>query len=146
MRWAAAVAAGAVAVAAGAVAVAGCGAPSGPNATPGSNASPAAVYLSPVKATVSWFYAVNHKDKADAVAHFTRAAAGQMDWGFGDTSKWPTFSALHCQLASQASRTASVRCTFVESQAPAVGNPDSFWTVFLTRRHERWFINSYGQG
>ena len=134
MRWAAA-------VAAAAVTVAGCGAPQGSSAP-----SPAAVYLSPVQATVSWFYAVNHKDKADAVAHFTRAAAGQMDWGFGDTSKWPTFSALHCKLTSQASRTASVRCTFVESRAPAVGNPDSFWTVYLTRRHQRWFINSYGQG
>ena len=136
MRRAAAVAAAAAA----AVAVAGCG------ASQGSGAPPAAVYLSPVQATVSWFYAINHKDKTDTVAHFTRAAAGQMDWGFGDTSKWPTFSALHCKLASQASRTASVRCTFSESRAPAAGNPDSFWTVYLTRRHERWFINSYGQG
>ena len=132
--------AAATAVAAAAVAVAGCG------ASQGSGAPPAAVYLSPVQATVSWFYAINHKDKTDAVAHFTRAAAGQMDWGFGDTSKWSTFSALHCKLVSQASRTASVRCTFAESRSPAAGNPDSFWTVYLTRRHERWFINSYGQG
>jgi len=127
--------------AAAAVAVAGCGAPQGSGAPP-----PAAVYLSPVQATMSWFYAINHKDKTDAVAHFTRAAAGQMDWGFGDTSKWSTFSALHCKLVSQASRTASVRCTFVESRSPAEGNPDNFWTVYLTRVHRRWFINSYGQG
>jgi hypothetical protein len=136
MRQVAAVAAGAVAV--GAVALAGCSSSPAP--------APGAVYQAPEQATVSWFYAINHKDKNDAVAHFTRAAAGQMNWGFGDTSKWPTFSALHCKLASQASRTASVRCTFVESRAPAAGNPDSIWTVYLTRRHERWFINSYGQG
>ena len=134
-------AAATAAVAAGAVAVAGCGASQGSDAP-----TPAAVYLSPVQATVSWFYAVNHKDKTAAVAHFTRAAAAQMDWGFGDTSKWSTFSALHCKLASQASRTASVRCTFVESRAPATGNPDSFWTVYLTRVHGRWLVNSYGQG
>ena len=43
--------------------------------------------------------------------------------------------------------TASVDCAFSESQAPAVGNPDSFWTVSLQRQPDgRWLIDSYGQG
>jgi len=128
-------------VIAGAVTVAGCGSPQA------SNAAAASLYRSPEQATMSWFYAVNHKDKADAVAHFTRAAAGQMDWGNGDTSTWPTFSALHCRPASFGAATATVYCTFSESQAPAVGNPDSFWTVHLRRQPDgRWLIDNYGQG
>jgi hypothetical protein len=128
------------AVIAGAVAVAGCGSAQDPEA-------PGALYQSPGQATLSWFYAINHKDKADAVAHFTRAAAGQMNWGNGDTSAWPAFSALRCTPASRGAAAASVYCTFKESQAPAVGNPDSFWTVYLQRRPDgRWLIDSYGQG
>ena len=43
--------------------------------------------------------------------------------------------------------TALVLCTFSESQAPSVGNPDSFWTVDLKRQpDERWLITNYGQG
>lgn len=130
-------AAGAAAIAA-AAALAGCGSPQEPKA---------ALYRSPEQATLSWFYAINHKDKADAVAHFTHAAAGQMDWGNGDTSTWPAFSALRCKPASRGAVTASVYCTFSESQAPAVGNPDSFWTVYLQRQHDgRWLIDNYGQG
>ena len=137
-----------------AVAVSGCGSspeskassPSAP--TPGRADLPAASsYQSPEQATLSWFYAVNHKDKAAAVAHFESAAADQMDWGGGDTSTWPTFSALHCQPTSQSATTALVYCTFSESQAPAVGNPDSFWTVELQRQPDgRWLISNYGQG
>ena len=129
------------AVIAGVVAVGGCG------GSQDSRVTAAALYRSHEQATLSWFYAINHKDKADAVAHFTRAAAGQMNWGNGDTSTWPTFSALHCKPASRGARTASVYCTFSESQAPAVGNPDSFWTVYLQRQPDgRWLIDNYGQG
>jgi hypothetical protein len=132
VAWAAAIA--------GAVAVGGCGSSQDSKVT-------AALYRSPEQATLSWFYAINHKDKADAVAHFTRAAAGQMDWGNEDTSTWPTFSALRCKPASRGVTTASVYCTFSESQAPAVGNPDSFWTVYLQRQPDgRWLIGNYGQG
>jgi hypothetical protein len=125
------------AVVAGGIAAAGCAASPDP--------APGALYRSPEQATVSWFYAINHKDKAATVAHLTRAAEEQTGWGAIATSKWSTFTALHCKLASQASRTASVRCTFTESQSPAEGNPDSFWTVYLTRVHGRWLVNSYGQ-
>jgi hypothetical protein len=107
----------------------------------------ASSYQSPEQATLSWFYAINHKDKAAAVAHFEAAAAGQMNWGNGDTSTWPTFSALHCKPTSHSATTAYVNCTFSESQAPSVGNPDSFWTVELQRQPDgRWLISSYGQG
>ena len=116
--------------------------------TPGTADLPASSsYQSPEQATLSWFYAINHKDKAAAVAHFEPAAADQMDWGDGDTSTWPTFSALHCKPTSQSATTALVYCTFSESQAPAVGNPDNFWTIELHRQPDgRWLISNYGQG
>lgn len=135
-------------MAAGAALIAGVMAVSGCSSPPGPKVSAAALYQSPRQATLSWFYAINHKDKADATAHFTHAAAGQMDWGNGDTSMWPTFSALHCQHAvSPSATTASVYCTFSESDAPAVGNLDSFWTVYLQRQPDgRWLIDNYGQG
>ena len=68
----------------------------------------ASSYQSPEQATLSWFYAINHKDKAAAVAHVEPAAAGQMNWGNGDTSTWPTFSALHYKLTRQSAMTASI--------------------------------------
>ena len=69
-----------------------------------------------------------------------------MNWGNGDTSTWATFSALHCKQVSRSATTASVSRTFKESQAPSVGNPDSFWTVYLHRHLDRrWLITGYGQ-
>jgi hypothetical protein len=36
---------------------------------------------------------------------------------------------------------------FSESEAPAVGNPDIFWSVDLQRQADgRWLISAYGQG
>jgi hypothetical protein len=131
-------------------AIAGCSSSQGSTVSSSQTlkSSAAALFQSPEQATLSWFYAINHKDQADAVAHFTRAAAGMMGWGNGDTSTWPTFSALHCQRAIRPSaKTASVYCTFSESQAPAAGNPDSFWTVYLRQQPDgRWLIDNYGQG
>jgi len=137
-------------------AVAGCGG-SSPGTTasltsspgPGRYAVPAvAVYQSPVQATLSWFFAINHKDKAAAVAHFAPAAAYQMAWASQwQPSAWPTFSALRCRQVTRRATAAWVFCTFDESQAPAVGNPDSFWTVELHRQADgRWLITDYGQG
>jgi hypothetical protein len=108
-----------------------------------------ALYQSPEQATLSWFSAINHKDLAAVLAHFTTAAANQMgsSWTNWDTSAWPTFSALPCRQLSRSVTTASVYCTFKESQAPSVGNPDSFWTVYLQRQADgRWLITNYGQG
>jgi len=133
--------------------VAGCGSSPGPQISsltshkPGLASAPAAaLYQSPEKATLSWFFAVNHKDKTAAVAHFEPAAAYQMNWGNGDTSTWATFSALHCKQVSRSATNASVHCTFKESRAPSVGNPDNFWTVYLHRQQGgRWLITGYGQ-
>ena len=97
-----------------------------------------AEYQSPEQATLSWFAAINQKDEAAAIAHFEPAAVGMMNWGDGDTTTWPTFSALHCAQVNRSGVTASVHCTFSESQAPSVGNPDrlSRPSIFVARR--RW--------
>jgi hypothetical protein len=131
-------------------AIAGCSSSQGSTVSSSQDLKPsaAALFQSPEQATLSRFYAINHKDQADAVAHFTHAAADMMNWGNGDTSTWPTFSAVRCRHAiPQSAKTASVSCTFSESQAPAVGNPDSFWTVYLRQQPDgRWLIDNYGQG
>lgn len=133
----------------GASAVAGCNSSAGPAVSshmPGRATVTAALYQSPEQAALSWFFAINHKDKAAAIAHFAPAAAGQMNWGNGNTSTWATFTALHCKQVSRITTTASVHCIFHESQAPSVGNPDSFWTVYLHRQPDgRWLITGYGQ-
>jgi hypothetical protein len=108
------------AVIAGAVAMAGCASEQRPQSqgaqspisqsqarqsrdpqSQGPQVPSATVYQSPEQATLSWFYAINHKDKADAIAHFTRTAATQMDWGGGNASTWPTFSALQGPLGAE---------------------------------------------
>jgi hypothetical protein len=58
------------------VVVAGCGSSPSPKASPAISHDPGqagvsvALFQSPERATLSWFSAVNHKDKAAAVAHF----------------------------------------------------------------------------
>jgi hypothetical protein len=101
----------------------------------------------PLQATLSWFAAVNAKDKAAAVAHFAPADASMMGWGNGDTSTWSTFTRLRCKQLSQDGTSATVYCSFAESQSPSEGNPDTFWTVWLARQPDgRWLIDNYGQG
>ncbi|MGH9102033.1 MAG: hypothetical protein ACRDYD_03470, partial [Acidimicrobiales bacterium] len=125
-----------------AMALTGCG-----SASPaGEGATASASQQSPVQAALSWFSAINHKDRAGAVADFEPSAAGAMSWGGGDTSTWPAFSALRCRSTGAADTTASVRCTFSESRAAAVGNPDKFWTIDLQRLPGGpWLIANYGQ-
>jgi hypothetical protein len=106
-----------------------------------------AAYGTPLQATLSWFAAVNAKDRAAAVAHFVPADAGMMNWGNGDTSTWSTFTRLRCQPLSQDAASAVVYCSFDESQSPSEGNPDTFWSVWLARQPDgRWLIDNYGQG
>lgn len=100
-----------------------------------------------MQAALSWFSAINRKDKPATVAHFEPAAVGLMNWGDGDTSTWPTFSAVDCRQVARNAATPSVYCTFSESQAPAEGNPDSFWAITLALQPDKqWLITSYGQG
>jgi hypothetical protein len=70
-----------------------------------------------------------------------------MAWGGGNTSGWPTFSDVRCHLVSAKASDAQVSCTFTESQAADVGNPDSFWGIDMHRRGAApWLIDNYGQG
>jgi hypothetical protein len=102
---------------------------------------------SPEQATLAWFSAVDHKDKAEAVADFEPSDADQMNWGNGDTSTWPSFSAVQCKPLRQSAGAATIYCTFSESAAAAVGNPDTFWTVYLQRQPDRrWLIASAVSG
>jgi hypothetical protein len=104
-------------------------------------------FATPLQATLSWFAAVNAKDKAAAVAHFVPADASMMGWGNGDASTWSTFTRLRCRQLSQAGTSATVYCSFDESQSLSEGNPDAFWTVWLARQPDgRWLIDNYGQG
>jgi hypothetical protein len=109
--------------------------------------SAAAFYQSPVQAAVSWFYALNHKDRAAAVSHFTPAAAYMMTDGYGGISAWPTFSALHCKQIGAYGTTATVLCTFKEVHVEPGTQADNFWTVDMQQQPDgRWLITNYGQG
>ncbi len=108
---------------------------------------PEPAFATPLAATLSWFAAVNAKDRAAAVAHFVPADASMMGWGNGDTSTWSTFTRLRCKPLSSGAASATVYCSFDESQSPSEGNPGTFWTVWLARQTDgRWLINNYGQG
>ncbi len=122
--------------------------PTSPVATPGTAAPvPESSFATPLEATLSWFAAVNAKDRAAADAHFVPVDAPMMDWGNGDTSTWSTFTRLRCKPLSSGAASAMVYCSFDESQSPSEGNPDTFWTVSLARQTDgRWLIDSYGQG
>jgi hypothetical protein len=87
-----------------------------------------------------------HKNMAAAVAHFAPAAISMMDW-YGGSSKYPTFSALHCREVSAYGTTASVLCTFKELHVQPGTQADNFWTVELQRQPDgHWLITSYGTG
>lgn len=96
---------------------------------------------------MSWFYALNHKDKAAAIAHFTPAAAGMMRDSYGGAAAYPTFSQLHCRQISSYGTTATVLCTFTELHPEPGTQVDNFWTLELQRQPDgRWLITNYGTG
>lgn len=135
-------AAGAVALAAGLL-TAGCSAGQADGASP-------SAFDSPTTAAVSWFAAVNRKDRAAALAHFTPGSARIADWGTGP-STWPRFYSVRCKDEPEATgdvtRDARVHCDFHESDASSVGQPSSWWDVYLRRQTDgRWLIYAYGQG
>jgi hypothetical protein len=106
---------------------------------------PSAVFSPPKNAVLSWFAAIDRKDKRDALNHFEPARRAMMNWDEGRTSTWPTFSNVRCRLIEQDATDATVYCTFAENGG-SPGNPDSFWTVSLQRVNGRWLIANYGQG
>jgi hypothetical protein len=127
---------------------AGCGSTSGTHASQQAALphGPAALYQSPEQATLSWFYAINHKNMAAALAHFEPSDRNQMNWGNGNTATWSTFSRLHCKPTEQGNGAAQIYCTFSESPSQSEGNPDTWWDVYLVQRHGDWLISGYGQG
>lgn len=136
------VAAGAVGLAA-VLAVAGCAAGQTQGASP-------SAFDTPTAAAVSWFAAVNRKDRAAALAHFTPGSTRTGDWGTGPAT-WPTFASVECkdetEGAGDATGDARVHCDFRESGAPSAGQPSSWWDVYLRRQPDgRWLIYAYGQG
>ena len=125
----------------------GLASPAAPARSAAPAASQVASFTTPLQATLSWFAAVNAKDRAAAVAHFLPARADEMNWGGGDTATWSTFTGVRCQTTSQAAASAAVYCSFAESASPSEGNPDSSWTVWLDRQPDgRWLIEDYGNG
>lgn len=100
----------------------------------------------PQQAALAWFTAINQKDQSRVVAAFTANAGARLAWTTNPPPTWATFSSISCTPQDQSATTASVRCTFTESQAPAVGNPDSFWTISFQRQTGKWLIDNYGQG
>lgn len=144
----------ATAVIVGACAVAACS--SAPGSKPSAHVphnparagiSAGALYQSPEQATLSWFYALNHKDMAAAVAHFEPVSAYMMSDGYRGPSAWPTFSALRCKQISASGNTAAVLCTFNESGGLAGVQQDNFWTIFLHQQSDgRWLLTNYEQG
>jgi hypothetical protein len=51
------------------------------------NVSAAVSYQSPERAALSWFLAINRKDKAAVVAHFEPASPGHGKWLNGDQAR-----------------------------------------------------------
>jgi hypothetical protein len=77
----------------------------------------------------------------------SEAGKAQAPGPAGEFPAASTVSASHYKPTNHGATTASVYCTFSESQAPSVGNPDSFWTVELQRQPDgRCLISNYGQG
>jgi hypothetical protein len=112
-----------------------------------SSTSPSTNLSSPLAATESWFKSINEKDLAAAQKHFVPSERFMMDWGGGDTSTWSAFTKLQCKMLTEPGLAANVYCSFNESPSSSEGNPDSFWTISLTRTTSGdWLINNYGQG
>lgn len=97
----------------------------------------------PVDAALAWFHAINHKDKAAALAAFLPSNADQMNWNGGNTASWPTFSKVACTDSYSDDTVANVYCTFKESDPLG----DTFWTIHFQHATDgRWLIENYGQG
>ena len=101
----------------------------------------------PAQAALSWFRAIDAKDRQLVLAAFAPGNASGTSWHAWSPEAWPTFSAVRCKGESQTPTRATVRCVFSESRAPSVGNPVGFWSVSFVRvRQGRWLIVNYGQG
>jgi hypothetical protein len=101
------------------------------------------LYSTPKLAALSWFAAIDSKDRRATISHFVHAA--NFGWPQDNPANWATFTHVNCRQMLRRKFNAVVKCTFHESAAPDVGNPDTFWSVDLSRRRGRWLITDYGQ-
>jgi hypothetical protein len=57
------------------------------------------------------------------------------------------FRNIRCKPQGQnTSNRATIYCSFTEAPGQWMGNPDTWWTVSLTKTGGRWFITDHGQG
>lgn len=100
----------------------------------------------PLSSTLGWFKAINAHDRKRLLYYVAPNARAQMGWA-QPSHAWPKFTALDCRRIKLRSANADFRCTFNDSGSPAVvGNPDTFWDVYLRRTRGVWLIDRYGQG
>ncbi len=102
--------------------------------------------LTATEESLSWFAAVNAKDRDASLAHFAPQARDTADWDDGDVSRWPTFTDVRCTPQGVATTTAAtVHCTFVSHGDPSSAG-DTFWTIDYRRTSGGpWLITNYGQ-
>jgi hypothetical protein len=103
----------------------------------------------PIATVDSWFRAINSGDAQGAAKLFADDPA-QTSWI--PDAPHNAFTNVDCHDVvppggAQASpRGAAVRCTFTEAPGNWMGNPDSYWTISLTKSSDdRWLITTYGQ-
>ena len=126
---------------------AGCGSVGSAGGATGHPAIASREPNSPLRAALAWFGAIDAKEQHQVLAAFAPGVAAGTSWREWGAGSWPTFSGVRCKGESQTAISATVMCTFSESQAPSTGNPVSFWTVsFVHTLHGRWLIVNYGQG
>ena len=99
----------------------------------------------PVQTVASWFDAINSRNVSAAKQLVTpNEVAAQSEWA-GTPS--PAFTKLHCRLTSSTKSSAEVLCTFQEAPGSWSGNPDTFWSISLTKGTAgQWLVDNWGQG
>lgn len=103
----------------------------------------------PDRAALAWFAAINSNNAASVRSMMLPGSAAEQSWFAGRwaPSQWPAFTRVSCRPLADSGDNARVECSFDESQAPSVGNPDSFWDIGLRRGPSgSWLVSSYGQG
>ena len=113
-----------------------------------SRASKSVSAPAPKEATLAWFAAINGRNAAAVRSMMQPGSEAEQSWFAGNwaPSQWPTFTNVDCHSLDSTGDRARLQCSFDESQAPSVGNPDSFWDISLSRQPGRsWLVSSYGQ-
>ena len=100
----------------------------------------------PLSSTLGWFQAINSHNPKKLLFYVAASAQNQMGWTQASAA-WSKFTDLRCKTRTTSGQnSADVRCTFHESVSPTVGNPASFWDIYLRHTSSGWLIYNYGQG